>query len=187
MTALDHGDFEKVPVADALSLLLLALDQQPWGFETAAPRGHARLCHEARLTLPEAQFALAALQTLAGHCAVGGGQALVAVCSARGLDDAVRVLDAWLDAHDRSAEPRHNRAAACVDGQSVLPYRFARMQERHRLGSGAAGRLQFVQVDLRPEPARRWRVWRQPLPRQKQERRLACFSVLRRRRTRRAP
>jgi hypothetical protein len=58
------AELPKVPLADALSLLLLALDQQPWRFERAAPRWHARLCAEARLTLPEAQLALAALQAL---------------------------------------------------------------------------------------------------------------------------
>jgi hypothetical protein len=94
------GELPKVPLADALSLLLLALDLQPWRFETAAPRWHARLCDEARLSLPEAQLALAALQALAGPGAGGGAQALVSVCDAHGLDDAVRVLDAWLEARD---------------------------------------------------------------------------------------
>jgi hypothetical protein len=94
------AELPKVPLADPLSLLLLALDQQPWRFEKAAPRWHARLCHEAQLTLPEAQLGLAALHALAGPGAVGGGQALVAVCSAHGLDDAVGVLDGWLDSHD---------------------------------------------------------------------------------------
>jgi hypothetical protein len=92
------AELPRVPLADALSLLLLALDQQPWRFEAAAPHWQARLCAEARLTLPEAQLALAALHALSGPGAVGGGQALVAVCSAHGLDDAVDVLDAWLDA-----------------------------------------------------------------------------------------
>jgi hypothetical protein len=93
------AELPKVPLADALSLLL-ALDQQPWRFEKAAPRWHARLCDEAQLTLPEAQLSLAALHALAGPGAGGGGQALVAVCGTHGLDDAVGVLDAWLDAHD---------------------------------------------------------------------------------------
>lgn len=44
--------------------------------------------------------ALEALRALAGPGAVGGGQALVGTCDAHGLDDAVGVLDAWLDAHD---------------------------------------------------------------------------------------
>jgi hypothetical protein len=94
------AELPKVPLADALSLLLLALDQQPWRFETAAPRWHARLCAEVRLTLSEAQLALAALEALGGQGAVGGGQALVAICEVHGLDDVVGVLDAWLEAHD---------------------------------------------------------------------------------------
>jgi hypothetical protein len=81
------AELPKVPLADALSLLLLALDQQPWRFEKAAPRWHGRLCAEARLTLPESQLALAALQALAGPGAGGGGQALVAVCGGHGLRD----------------------------------------------------------------------------------------------------
>jgi hypothetical protein len=92
------AELPKVPLADALSLLLLALDQQPWRFETAAPRWHARLCAEARLTLAEAQLAVAALNALAGPAAVAGGQALVGICGAHGLDHAVGILDAWLDA-----------------------------------------------------------------------------------------
>jgi hypothetical protein len=94
------AELPKVPLADALSLLLLARDEQPWRFEKSAPRWHARLCTEGRLTLPEAQLALAALHALDGPNAVTGAQALVAVCGARGLEDAVEVLDAWLDAHD---------------------------------------------------------------------------------------
>jgi hypothetical protein len=60
------AELPKVPLADALALLLLALDQQPWRFEKAAPRWHARLCDQAQLTLPDAQLALAALHALAG-------------------------------------------------------------------------------------------------------------------------
>jgi hypothetical protein len=110
------AELPKVPLADALSLLLLALDQQPWRFERAAPRWHARLCAEARLTLPEAQLALAALQALGGPSAIGRAQALAAVCSAHNLDDAVGVLDAWLDAHDEGTRPPHSRAARALHG-----------------------------------------------------------------------
>jgi hypothetical protein len=94
------AELPKVPLADALSLLLLALEQQPWRFETAAPRWHARLCDEARLTLAEAQLAVSALDALAGPGAVAGRQALVAICDAHGLDEAVAVLDAWLNARE---------------------------------------------------------------------------------------
>jgi hypothetical protein len=93
------AELPKLPLGDALALLL-ALDQQPWRYEKAAPRWHARLCDEARLTLPEAQLALAALHALVGPGAVGGGQALAAICSAHGLDDVVGVLDSWLNAHE---------------------------------------------------------------------------------------
>jgi hypothetical protein len=94
------AELPKVPLADALSLLLLALDQQPWRFETAAPRWHARLCDEARLTLAEAQLAVSALDALAGPGAVAGGQALVAICDAHGLDHVAGVLDTWLNARE---------------------------------------------------------------------------------------
>jgi hypothetical protein len=94
------AELPKVPLADALSLLLLALDQQPWRFERAAPRWHARLCAEARLTLPEAQLALSALHALGGPGAVGAGQALLGICDVHRLDDVVRVLDTWLNARE---------------------------------------------------------------------------------------
>ena len=64
----------------------------------AAPRWAGRLCAEARLTVAEAQLAVAALDALAGPGAVAGGQALVALCEWHGLEDAVGVLDAWLNA-----------------------------------------------------------------------------------------
>ena len=94
------AELPHVALADALSLRLLALDQQPWRFDTAAPRWHARLCAEARLTLTEAQLAVSALDALAGPGARAGGQALVALCDSHGLDDASGVLDAWLNARD---------------------------------------------------------------------------------------
>jgi hypothetical protein len=73
---------------------------KPWRFETAAPRWHARLCAEARLTLPEAQLALSAVHALGGPGAVGAGQALVGICDVHRLDDVVRVLDTWLNARE---------------------------------------------------------------------------------------
>jgi hypothetical protein len=94
------AELPKVPLADALSLLLLALDQQQCRFEQAAPRRHARLCHEARLTLPEAQLALAALEAVAGPGAVCGRQALVAICDMHGLNEVVGVLNTWLNARE---------------------------------------------------------------------------------------
>ena len=99
------AELPRVPLADALSLLLLALDQQPWRYHTAAPRWHSRLCAEARLTIEEAQFALAALQALGGPGGSAGAQALTAICGVHGLDDAAGVLDTWLDAHGHTDGP----------------------------------------------------------------------------------
>jgi hypothetical protein len=82
------AELPKVPLADALSLRL-ALDQQSWRFERAAPCCHARLCDEARLTLADAQLAVSALDALAGPGVVAGGQALGAICDADGFEDVV--------------------------------------------------------------------------------------------------
>lgn len=98
------ADLPRVPLADALALLLLARDQQPWRFDTAAPRWHARLCSEARLTLEEAHLALAALHMVRGPSPAAGAKALASICRAHRLDDAVGVLDAWLSAHEGDDE-----------------------------------------------------------------------------------
>ena len=50
--------------------------------------------------MAQAQLAVAALDALPGPSAVAGGQALVAICEAPGLEDAVAVLDTWLNARD---------------------------------------------------------------------------------------
>src|SRR3954451_3044919 len=90
--ALEHGnpllalataaELPNVPLPEALAICLLLHDKQPQRFETAALRWHARLCREARLTLPEAALALAALGALGAGRADSGSQALLAV-----LDD----------------------------------------------------------------------------------------------------
>jgi hypothetical protein len=94
------AELPKVQLADALSLLLLALDQQPWRFETAAPRWHARLCAEARADPPRGaacpRRAPGPRRSRRRRRWSGSRRG----CSAHGLDDAVEVLDAWLDAHD---------------------------------------------------------------------------------------
>jgi hypothetical protein len=51
-----------------------------------------------RLTLAEAQLAVSALDAMSGPGAIAGGQALAALCGEHGLDDAVGVVDRWLDA-----------------------------------------------------------------------------------------
>jgi hypothetical protein len=91
------SELRQVPLADALALLLLARDLEPARYDRAAPRWHARLCTERRLSAGEAQLALAALNALPGIGAVSGAQALAAVCEVHGLDREVRVIEAWLD------------------------------------------------------------------------------------------
>jgi hypothetical protein len=60
----------------------------------------APLCRIVRRRPDEAQLAVAALQALAGQGAVGGGQALSALCEVHGLSEVVGVLDIWLSARE---------------------------------------------------------------------------------------
>jgi hypothetical protein len=92
------ADLPKVPLADALELLLLARDLEPARFDRGVPRWHARLCTEQRLSGGEAQLALAALNALPGPGVISAAQSLAALCEAHGLDREVRVLDTWLAA-----------------------------------------------------------------------------------------
>jgi hypothetical protein len=96
------AEIPKVPLADALTLLLLALDEQPWRFDIAASRWHGRLCTEARTTLEEAQLALAALHALGGPSAIAGAEALSLVCQRHGLKDSMDALDRWASRRDQS-------------------------------------------------------------------------------------
>ncbi len=91
--------FQPVP-PPCLSAAAVGRRPPRWRFDTAAPRWHFWLCAEARLTLPEADLAVAALAALPGPGAIAGGQALVGICDTHGLDDAVGVLDSWLSARD---------------------------------------------------------------------------------------
>jgi hypothetical protein len=77
-----------------------ALDSTPWQFEKAAPpgtHGYATKldCHCLRCSLPSLPSTPSP-----GPGAVGGGQALVAICDGHGLDDAVSVLDTYLNTRD---------------------------------------------------------------------------------------
>ena len=96
------AEIPKVALADALALLLLALDEQPWRFDIAASRWHGRLCTEARLTLEEAQLALAGLHALGGPGATAGAEALSLLCERHGLNDSMEVLNRWVSRCDQS-------------------------------------------------------------------------------------
>jgi hypothetical protein len=90
------GELPKVPLSDALALVLLVRDRSHWRYPPAALRWHARLCAEARLSMDEAHLALAALAVLGTGGPEPGARALRALCEAHGLDDARRVLQDWL-------------------------------------------------------------------------------------------
>jgi hypothetical protein len=92
------AELPRVPLPEALSICLLLRDQDPERFERAAPRWHARLCREARLTLPDAAIALAALTALGSQRYESGAHALLAILDAYRLDEAERTLERWLDA-----------------------------------------------------------------------------------------
>ena len=96
------AEIPKVALADALALLLLALDEQPWRFDMAASRWHGRLSTEARLTLEEAQLALAGLHALGGPGAIAGAEALSRLCHRHGLKDSMEALDRWVSRRDQS-------------------------------------------------------------------------------------
>ena len=87
-----------MPLADGLKLLLLARDLEPARFDRGVPRGHARLCTERRLSIGEAQLALAALNALRGRGVESPVQALASLCDAHGLGREVQVLETWLAA-----------------------------------------------------------------------------------------
>jgi hypothetical protein len=97
------SELPKVPLADALELLLLARDLEPARFDRAVPRWNARLCEERRLSGAEAQLALAALNALPGPGSVSAVQALAALCEAHGLDREHQVLQDWLGSRETPA------------------------------------------------------------------------------------
>jgi hypothetical protein len=117
------AELPKVPLADGLELLLLARDLEPARFDRAVPRWHARLCTERRLSAGEAQLALGALNALPGTGALGGAQALAAVCELHGLDREVQVLERWIDAQqvDCGASPTAPRLRGLRRGLRSTP------------------------------------------------------------------
>ena len=98
---LTAGELPGVSLADALEICLLLRDEDIARFERAVVRWHARLCREAKLTLDEAQLALAALRGLSGPAAAPSADALAALCERRELTQLMRVLDGWVERNDR--------------------------------------------------------------------------------------
>jgi hypothetical protein len=78
------AEVPKVSLADGLSLLLLARDTEPARFDRAVPRWHARLRSENRLSIGEAQLALAALSALQGPGSATVAHTLAGLCGRMG-------------------------------------------------------------------------------------------------------
>ena len=88
-------ELEAITLHDALALLLLVGDSDQARYEKAAMRWHARLCHEGRLSMREAQLALSALHALPAH-SESAARTLSAICEEHELAEAAVVLEAWL-------------------------------------------------------------------------------------------
>jgi hypothetical protein len=89
------SELERVPLEDALALLLLQADQDPQRFERGAVRWLGRACLELKdLQLREAVLIAAALSSL--RVAPGAASAALAeVCDGRGLREAAGALDTF--------------------------------------------------------------------------------------------
>jgi hypothetical protein len=91
------AELPQVALPEALAICLLLLEKDPARFELAALRWHARLCREARLSLPEATVALAGLSALTSGKLEAGAHALLAVCESRGLEETAATLEDWTE------------------------------------------------------------------------------------------
>ncbi|MHB8693560.1 MAG: hypothetical protein ACYDHH_20170 [Solirubrobacteraceae bacterium] len=85
-----------VGLEDALAILLALLDREPETFSRGAARWEARLALERKLTLPDAQLALAALAVLPGPGARAGVEALITLGDRADLHRLDDRLGDWL-------------------------------------------------------------------------------------------
>lgn len=92
------GELSRVSLEDAVALCLLQLTGEPWRFDRAAVRLHARLCREVKgLGLAEAQLVGAALAALAGPGQRPAALALAELLELHGQPGAAAVLERWAD------------------------------------------------------------------------------------------
>jgi hypothetical protein len=80
---------------DALAICLAFLDREPDTYPRAAARWASRFAIERRLTLTDAQLALAALATLPSESAPAGIEALVELSERYGLRRVDEVMSTW--------------------------------------------------------------------------------------------
>lgn len=81
---------------DGLRVLLVLRDHAPEKYPIAAARWAASLARRRKLTLAQAQLAIAALQGLGSEHPVAGGQALEAFLEQHGEHQPAAHLGAWL-------------------------------------------------------------------------------------------
>ncbi len=86
-----------VGLEDALAILLALLDREPHTFSKSAARWGSRLVLERKLTLVDAQLALAALAVLPGPGARAGAESLIELSARYGLRGVDELLVGWLD------------------------------------------------------------------------------------------
>jgi len=92
------AELPTVGLEDALAILLALIDREPDTFSRAAARWGGRLTLERRLSLVDAQLALAALAALPGAGARAGAEALIELADRHGLRRVDELLTGWLRA-----------------------------------------------------------------------------------------
>jgi len=92
------AELPTVGLEDALSILLALLEREPQTFSRAAARWGGRLTLERRLSLVDAQLALASLAALPGPGARAGAEALIELADRHGLRRVDELLVDWLRA-----------------------------------------------------------------------------------------
>ncbi len=92
------AELPTVGLEDALAILLALIDREPDTFSRAAARWGGRLTLERRLSLVDAQLALAALAALPGAGARAGAEALIELSDRHGLRRVDELLTGWLRA-----------------------------------------------------------------------------------------
>ncbi|MGH2868776.1 MAG: hypothetical protein ACRDNK_14600 [Solirubrobacteraceae bacterium] len=92
------AELPTVSLEDALAILLALLEREPQTFSRAAARWGGRLTVERRLSLIDAQLALASLAALPGPGARAGAEALIELADRHGLRRVDELLVGWLRA-----------------------------------------------------------------------------------------
>ena len=87
------AELPTVGLEDALAILLALIDREPQTFPRAAARWGARFTVERRVSLVDAQLALAALAVLPGPGARAGAEALIELSDRHGLRPRRRAPD----------------------------------------------------------------------------------------------